>query len=61
MCTWAQMKGQLGVYVYATCHVSVTSFNKSINVKRSVIALAVVSPYTLAIIASLNDYGSLSP
>ncbi len=43
------------------CHVSVKSFNESIDVKSAVIASAVVSPYTLAIIVSLNDYGSLSP
>lgn len=49
------------MYVYATCHVSMTSFNESIDVKSWVIASAVVSPYTFAIIASLNDYGSLSP
>lgn len=55
------MKGWLGVYVHAMCHVSMTSFNESIDVKSRVIASAVVSPYTLAITASLSDYGSLSP
>lgn len=55
------MKGLLGVSVYTPCYVSVTSFNESINVKSKVIALADVSPYTLANIASLSDYGSLSP
>jgi len=55
-----KMPGLLGVYVYAEHHVSMTSFNESIDVKSRVFASAVVSPYTLAIILSLNDYGSLS-
>ena len=54
------IQGSLGVYVYAKCHVSMTSFNERIDVKSRVIVCAVVSPYTLAIIASLSDYGSLS-
>lgn len=48
-------------YVHASSHISVTSFNESIIVKSRVIAPAAVSPYTLVIIASLSDYGSLSP
>lgn len=55
------MKGLQGVSVCTPCYVSVTSFNESINVKTKVIALAVLSLYTLANIASLSDYGSLSP
>lgn len=53
-------KVPMGVYAYAEHHVSMTSFNESIDVKSKVIVSAVVSPYTLAIMASLNDYGSLS-
>lgn len=48
-------------YVYAKGRVSMTSFNEGIDVRSRVIALAVMSPYTLAVIASLSDYGSLSP
>lgn len=56
---WVQIKGLL--VVYAMCHVTVTSFNESINVKNGVIASLVMSPYTLAIMASLNNYHPLSP
>lgn len=60
MCEKKSCPGWLCVCVYAKHHVSMTSFNESTDVKSKVIASAVVSPYTLAIIASLSDYGSLS-
>lgn len=46
--------------MHAKHRVSMTSFNESIDVQSRVIASAVVSPYTLAIMVSLNDYSSLS-
>lgn len=61
MCYFIICARPLGVRLYAERHVSVTSFNESINVRKGGNCVAVVSPYTLAITASLSDYGSLSP